>query len=305
VNSPTLSYILLLFGGGILVWNEIRSFLAAADLTNEPTSITTVDPARPDPARDGQLVHLTGEISAERPATDPRLPVPGRFLMLRRIVEMQQWRKQPTRGANTPTGFGANGFDLYWSAEEEDTRVYDAPLEQQNAPMPLKSEAFLAEEFRLGGFTLPLDVLPALEKPKPLVPDRQLAATLAAALPGAEGILDGQWIILATEPGRRPPLRPSAKPVWAPGTLRVRFEQVPAGMYSLVARQTGTALFPFATSTGGSQFLARAGTHLASEIYREARRKNSFLTWALRVLGIGATLFGLLNVLRLRAIPRR
>ncbi len=303
--SPTISYILLFFGGGILVWNEIRSFFAAADLNNEPPQITTVDSARPNAVNEGQVVHVSGEISAQRFATDPRFPMPGRYLLLRRFVEMQQWRKLSRRGSASSTGFAANGFDLYWSADEIDTRADGAPPEQQNAPMPMKSDGFLAEGLHIGGFTVPPDVLPALAKPQQLDPDRQLAATLAAAFPGAEGILDGNWIILATEPARRPPLRPSAKPVWAPGTLRVRFEQVSAGQYSLIARQTQNSLFPFPAPSGGTHFLARAGTHPPSEIYREARSKNNFLTWALRVLGIGATVYGLLSVLRLRSQVRR
>ncbi len=303
--SPTLSYVLLFVGGGILVWNEIRSAFAAADLNNEPPQIVTVDPARPNPAHDGQIVHVTGELTAQRFATDPRFPLPGKFLLLRRFVEMQQWRKLSRRGAASTTGFAANGFDLYWAGEEIDTRADDAPPEQQNAPMPLKGEGFLAEGLHVGGFTLPPDVLPTLGKPQQLDPDRQLAATLAAAVSGAEGILDGNWIILATEPARHPPLRPSAEPVWAPGTLRVRFEHVSAGPYSLIARQTQNALFPFSAPSGGTHFLARAGTHAPSEIYREARSKNNFLTWALRMLGLGATVYGLLSVLQLRSQVRR
>jgi hypothetical protein len=301
MRHPILSYGLLLFGGGILVWNEIRSALAVANFYNEPPQIITVDPSRPDPAHEGRVVHVSGEVAAQHFATDPRFPLPGRHLILRRIVEMQQWRKQPTRGGTTPTGFSANGFDLFWSGEEIDTRADDAPPEQQNAPMPLKSEGFLAEGLHLGGFTLPPDVLSVLDKPQALKPDRQLAAALAVAVPGAEGILDGQWIILATEPARRPPLRPSAKPVWPPGTLRVRFEEVSAGPYSLIARQTQNALFPFPAPSGGAHFLARAGTHPPSEIYREARSRNNFMTWALRIVGVGATVFGLLGVLRLRS----
>lgn len=301
-----ISYAALSLGLLILVGNEIRSVVTSTNLTAPSQPIDTIEPSQLDLSRNGQTVHLSGAITASRLATDPRFPVPGEFLLLRRIVEMQQWKKEPTRGRTNLTGVAANGFDLNWSATEIDTRADAAPPAQHNPPMPLKSEAFAAEGLQLGVYSLPPDVLPALGSPTKLAPSRELATALAATLPNAQGVIDRQWIILANAPALPSPRRSGvARAVWPAGTLRVRFEVVPAGVYSLVARQSQSSLMPFDGPLGRPQFIARSGNHPVQEVYRQAISRNAFLTWALRLFGTGLFVAGLLGVLLHRTHVRR
>lgn len=301
-----ISYAALALGLLILIGNEVRSVVASASLSAPARPIVTVDPGAVDPGHDGATVHVTGLVTARQLAADPRFPVSGQFLLLHRIVEMQQWQKEPRRGPVNVSGVAANGFDLRWSAQEVDTRADAAPHEQQNPPMPVRSESFAAEGLHLGAFTLPLDALTAFGKPEKLRPTRELAAALAAGFPDAQGVIDRDWVILATEPAMASPRRSAqARAVWPAGTLRVRFEVVPAGTYSVVARQSQSSLLPFDGAMGTRQILARPGVHPVEAIYRQARGKNAFLTWALRLLGIGLTVAGLLGVLTHRSNVRR
>ncbi len=297
VPAP-ICYAALGFGLLILAGNEVRSFVAAANLTAPSRPIASVEADSVDPAQDGETVHVTGSLTARQFATDPRFPVPGEFLLLRRFVEMQQWEMEPRRGPINVSGLAEKGFDLRWSAEEVDTRADAAPATQQNPPMPLRSEAFLAEGLRLGAFSLPADVIPALGKTEKVKPTRELAAALAAGFPGAEGVVDRDWIVIATGAPLKSPRRSGQeRAVWPVGTLRVRFETIAAGPYSLVARQSQGTLLPFEATVGNPQYLARAGIHPAEAIYSQARGKNLFLTWALRLFGTGLFAAGLLGVL--------
>jgi hypothetical protein len=299
-----ISYAALALGLLILIGNEVRAFVASVNLNAQSWPILTVDPDGIAPERDGRTVHTTGEITARRLAVDPQFPVPGQFLVLWRIVEMQQWKKESTRGPQNVSGLAKNGFDIRWSNTEIDTRADAAPPEQQNPPMPLRSQVFTAEGLQLGAYSLTPDVLAALGQSQRIETTRELADALATVVPGAEGVLERNWMILARDPPMRSPRR-SGQAVWPVGTLRVRFEAIPAGTYSVIGRQSERSLVPFDATVGRARYMARPGAHPADAIFRQARSDNQVLTWALRLFGAGLVVAGLLGVLLHRTNVRR
>ena len=80
-----------------LFWNEGRAVQTQRSLTEGASLVVLVDPARVDPANDGKLVHLSGDLKPGAPLTDPDFTVSATALRLVRTVEMYQWKEEERR----------------------------------------------------------------------------------------------------------------------------------------------------------------------------------------------------------------
>ncbi len=279
-----LSYALVVVGLTLVGGNELRAVLATYDLAVGRQTVTSVDAAKPDPANEGKIVHVIGNLITVKPAADTALGLSGDFVLLHRIVEMNQWRKTPRRSSSSPDTISANGFDLRWSAVEVDTAIDNAPPEQQNAPMALHSQDFLADGVQLGGFTIGGDEIHLLGTAVKVPSTRQLGDSIALALPGYTPAREGDWIVLAP---------PTSSKV---GAYRIRFEEVPLKKVTIVARQLGQNLVPF--GVGIKAFLVRDGEQPIESVFGEAETSNRVLTWGIRLVGSAMIVFGMLSILR-------
>ena len=87
--------LVLIVGSGIfLFWNEGRAVQTQRSLTEGASLVVPVDPARVDPANDGKLVHLSGDLKPGAPLADPDFTVSATALRLVRTVEMYQWKEE-------------------------------------------------------------------------------------------------------------------------------------------------------------------------------------------------------------------
>ena len=77
-----------------LFWNEGRAVQTERSLTEGASLVVPVDPSRVDPANDGKLVHLSGDLKPGAPLTDPDFTVSATALRLARTVEMYQWKEE-------------------------------------------------------------------------------------------------------------------------------------------------------------------------------------------------------------------
>lgn len=200
---------------------------------------------------DGPTTLVQGELTADAPAADPLVgPFPG-AAYLRRTVEMYQ-RSESPRGANPHV----------WSR-----RV----LESDHAPvprMPLDKATFHATGLRFGQYAV-------WEEPGPyerVALTEELAARLAAAVPGARPVADGEWIRLDPRP--------------VPGSLRVKYEVIPLGEYSLAGVADGSVLKPVAGARG---------RHSAEALLGRATTENRTTLWVLRMFGGGLLLAAILS----------
>jgi len=279
-----LSYALVVFGLILVVGNELRAVFASYDLAVGRQTVTSVDAAKPDPTNEGKMVHVIGNLTTVKPATDIALGLSGDYALLHRIVEMNQWRKIGRRSSSSPDTISANGFELRWSAVEVDTAIDNAPAEQQNAPMALHSQDFFADGLQLGGFAIGRDEIRLLGSAVRVPSTSQLGDSIALALPGHTPAREGDWIVLSPATSRRV------------GAYRIRFEEVPLKEVTIVARQLGQNLVPF--GVGIKAFLVRDGEQPIESVFDVAETSNRVLTWGMRLLGSAITLFGMLSILR-------
>ena len=76
------------------------------------------------------------------------------------------------------------------------------------------------------------------------------------------------------------------------GDVRVRFEWVPLGPVSVIARQQGANLEPYRTGAGTSIDMISLGEHSAQMMFEQAEAANRLMAWLLRAGGFVLILVG-------------
>lgn len=301
---PFLSHVILWSGVALLVWGETYSAMRSISIDSGSQEVVTANPALPDPDNDGHILHLTGNLRAATPAADPRFgAIPGGpAAFLRRTVEMRQWKKLSPRNASRTA---REGFDLTWSKDEIDTRADDAPPDFMNPPMPIRTEGFLAQGLQLEAYAIDEVTLTAVDKMSPVKPSRELASQMETALPGYKAYLTGDWIVLSRTEPEVSRYRRTDDRVWPAGALRVKFEFVPIGPFTVVGSQFGNRIRPYEPPNGAAVLIARTGNHPASALFRSAAQSNTLFRWAIRIFGAGIFFAGLHNLMRARDRIRR
>ena len=106
--------LILLVGSSVLLfWNEGRAVQTERSLAEGRGLVVTIEPARVDPANEGKLVHVNGEVKAVAPLRDPEFRVAVTALRLIRTVEMYQWKEEEHTQRHTTLGGGEDTSTTY------------------------------------------------------------------------------------------------------------------------------------------------------------------------------------------------
>lgn len=273
----------------LLFSNEGRAVNTARGLSEGAGSVVSVDAARPDPANEGKLVHVSGPVRVPTPLSDPQLgiAVPG-AAVLRRQVEMYQWREESRSATTTNTGGSQTTQTTYsynraWADRPVDSTRFREAAGHANPPMPLASQTQVASAGTLGGFRLgepQLRLLPASTQVAP-------AGTLRQSFDARPVSLVGQTVFVGRDPGT---------PVV--GDMRITYFVAQPETASVVARQVGDGLAPYTTGNGQTLHMLVTGTQTAPQMIQAAEAANTTTTWMLRVLGAVLMLAGFSMIMR-------
>ena len=222
-----------------------------------------------------------------------------------------------------------------WCDKPVDSSQYhDASKRSANPPaaMPFSNEDKFAANVTLGAFTLsethvkrmgekkpfafPVDFKPPASVPGGhfqngyiYVPFAPAAPVASAPVPASSGVSPllaaAQAAAAATNAASAVANAASAALVGGrsvavapvPGDVRVRFEVVLPHDVTIVERQEGDTLSPWAASDGETLSFVRDGRVPAAKIFADAQSMNSKLTWILRLVGLLVMYFGLKAVL--------
>jgi hypothetical protein len=201
-------------------------------LRQRPPVATTADAAatsqvlsadRIDPANEGREISVEGSIRVLEPARDPQFGISADAVVLRRKVEMLQWREK--------CAASACDYALEWSGKPVDSHTFrDQAGHANTVPFPFASEDFHSAEVRLGAFRV--DAGKALREADPGVAfpvhTTQLPPNLAASFRDRDGML------YAGADADHP----------AAGDLRVSYRIVAAGKVLIAGIQQGEYLKP-------------------------------------------------------------
>ena len=273
-----------------LFWNEGRAVQTQRSLTEGASLVVSVDPARVDPANDGKLVHLSGDLKPGAPLTDPDFTVTATALRLVRTVEMYQWKEETKTETRKNVGGSEETITTYeyvrtWSESRIDSSRFKRQEGHINPQMQYRGASYSSRDATLGTFRPGTNVIDRLPASQNVPLDPSLAAKLAGRVKGPVQVADGR--IYVGESPSQPRI----------GDLRISFQLAPAGPTSIIGRQAGTGFGEYQTQAGDPLLMVRPGTLSAADMFAAAQRENRVLTWILRFAGVLAMFIGFMMVL--------
>jgi hypothetical protein len=287
-----LAGILLLVGAfPLIAWVETRAVDAARFIEDRNSLATSAAPDAIDPANEGRLVHVVGELTTGETLSDPLLGVSLTALKMERQVEMFQWiehlhdEQRPTATGGTESRKVAT-YSREWSAAAVDSskfveRGYVNPT--QRAVADWRDTVSTA---KLGVFTVP-DFL--IEQYQALTPVELTDADLArldSNIKSTFRLHRGQLVNSAD----------SSSP--QVGDLRIRVVAARPGVVTVLAMQSGQEFARYLPNTAGLTPVGvlRNGTVEAADLLSRLSPDSHNWTWWLRGLGALLVWLGVLCV---------
>src|SRR5262245_51901613 len=136
IRSVLVGGLLFVVSFPLLFWNEGRAVRTAKSLEEGAVAVVSVPADSVDPARDGKLVHLSGEATAGSAVMDPDFGVSAPVLKLLRSVEMYQWQEEKKSEQRKKLGGGTETVTTYtykktWSDDRVDSSSFKEPSGHQ------------------------------------------------------------------------------------------------------------------------------------------------------------------------------
>ena len=254
----------------------VHSILLAAGaltaLSGMPALADTNTLHRIDPAVDGKLVYVSGEVTSEESAHDPDFDIEASALVLRRSVEMYQWKENKKSESRDKLGGGKETITTYtyekrWNNEPIDSGSFQEGGHVNPGSMPYRDQNFSVSDARIGAWRADDTILSALNgNPLSLAED---------------GVFpDGFWLADATTLYHgNDPKSPQI------GDLRVSYSAVAPQPASLIAQADGDGFREWTSTAGTGIFLVEAGSVEATALVAHAQSSNSMWGWILRAVG--------------------
>ncbi len=267
----------------LLFWNEGRAVKRHRDLQEGAGAVATVSANEVDPAHEGTLVHMTGTAETEAVLRDAAFGVAVNAIHLRRRSEMYQWVEHEESRTEKQLGGSEKTITTYtytreWSEDVHDSGSFHEPAGHENPVFSHPSQAWTADEVRLGAFELHpamVDSIDGFETVGPPAPAGETGWRLAGDtlyLPAAGSAAGGEPQV---------------------GDQRIRFEAAPATEVSIVALQRGDGFGAWTGSEGSSVLDLSMGVLSAEQMFAALESQNRALTWILRGVGFAMMVIGL------------
>ncbi|MBK1831193.1 TMEM43 family protein [Verrucomicrobiaceae bacterium R5-34] len=261
----------------VLFWNEGRAVKTRKDLNEGAKDFVQVSADTVDPANDGKLVHLSGAAETPVELADEALGIRTKALVLKRKVEMYQWKQSTDTKTKKKLGGSEEKTITYnytktWSEGRIDSSNFKKPAGHENPSLPVTSSSWTASPVTVGAFTLSKDLVSKLNDYQPLT----VAETteLPEKIAEREVKLSGGQIYLAKD---------TANPVV--GDVRISYQQVEPSVVSLISKQKGSSFEPFTGSKGTTINMIQTGEHSAEAMFERAQESNKMMSWILRLVG--------------------
>src|SRR5581483_259180 len=284
--------IVLIIGSGVfLFWNEGRAVQTYRSLAEGAGSVVDIDAGRVDPANDGKLVHVSGEVKTTAPLSDTEFGVSSPALRLVRSVEMYQWKEESSTETHKNLGGSEEKVTTYkytqeWSDRRFDSAKFKRPDGHSNPQMRYAYFEATARDAALGAFRPSEHVLHLLPADDALRVEPDAAAKAAARLGLKLQAVDGRFYAGA-DPGS-PHI----------GDLRISYRIARLGPASVIGRQSGSDFAEFQTHARDRLLMAKAGIVSAPDMFQAAKDENRILTWVLRIVGAVVMFIGFALIFR-------
>ncbi|MEI7729167.1 MAG: TMEM43 family protein [Verrucomicrobiota bacterium] len=273
-----------------LFWNEGRAVRTASALGEAQKLAVSVAADPVNPANEGKVVHLTGQVVTDQTLADPEFGVMAKALKLKRNTEMYQWVESSSETSSKNLGGSTTKEKTYtykkeWRSELVDSSKFRQQQDHVNpTSMRYPGRETVASPVNLGAFALSSSLLGKVQSYAPL------PLPAADSLPGAikgQAKPAGGFLYFGARPD---------SPIV--GDQRVAFQVVTPCTVSLVSKQVGKSFEPFVSKNGNKVEMLVPGEHGAVEMFQQAKKDNSLLTWILRGICIVFMWIGFLLIFK-------
>jgi hypothetical protein len=258
---------LLLFLISFLVlWNNEGTVdFSRVARTSVPVTVTAVDPAA-----NGKLASLSGQLSTSDLVGDTVYLKPGNYVQLSRRVEMFAWQEKSKSETKDAMGGGSETKTTYtyvkdWTANPRATSDFKLPAGHTNPPLSVQSLTFTAVSARIGVYTLDPQTM---ELPKPA----DLRLSEALVLPGNK--LAGNYLYVGSGSLQAPQV----------GDVRIAYGVIENKLnVTAFGKLENDHLAPFIHQ--GKDRLYRAVRGTRDEAIAQLAAEHKALVWTVRLVG--------------------
>lgn len=266
------SFVLVFAGLALLAWNEHRTLKNYKGLKAAGEMVQTTPADRVDPAVNGKLVYLSAQVTSREIARDPAFGIEAPALMLRRSVEMYQWKENKKTEEREKLGGGKERVTTYTYKKVWDDRPINSGSFKESghdnpSSMPYRNQDFSVADARIGAWRASNTILSELD-------GQPLVLSESAAFPGGFRLVDAHMLYRGASPGS-PQI----------GDLKITYNAVPPQPASVIAQADGDGLTAWTSPVQTLIFLVEAGTHDAAALVAHAQSSNSMIGWVLRAVG--------------------
>lgn len=263
----------------LLWWNEGRSVEQATALKEMQENIVTLPDTNYNAQYDGKAVLLQGLVRPLHQVVDPEFGVKTDGLVLRKSVQMYQWRENTESKSQDKLGGGTETVTTYtyvkeWSSSYNNSSSFKHPQEHQNPMMTHKGGTY-STDAQLGDFHL----------------DKNIVSYIGTSVP-FHGLVDMPYYIGDAKNYKTflyLGVNPDTPQI---GDIKITYSYAPAGEYTFAAQQSNRSLTHYTTANGKDFLFVRNGRVSAQAIFKEELDANTALTWILRVVGLLVMFFG-------------
>lgn len=268
-----ISFLIVFAALALLAWNEHRTLKTYKGLKAAGDAVVSIDAGRVDGAQNGKLVYVSAQVDSQEGLSDPDFDVVATGLVLKRSVEMYQWKEKQETKDEQKLGGGTERVTTYryekvWDDDLIDSSDFRESGHDNPRQMPYRDARFAVSDARIGAWRADDTVLDALDS-QPL----QLAE--AGEFPDGFARADAQTLYAGKGSLSAPQI----------GDLRVRFSLVPVQEASLIAEVAGEGFKAWQSPAGTEVYLVESGRHAPAELVAHAQSSNSLIGWLLRGLG--------------------
>ncbi len=289
-------FILLVGSVVTLWWNESRSVNQADALNEMNAKIVTLPDSIYHPEHENKAVLVQGEVKPIAQVEDTLFGVKSDGLVLRRAVEMYQWRENTSSKSEEKLGGGTETVTTYDYVKEWSSRIYNSssfkhPQGHYNPAMDYKSQTFTTDA-NIGGYYLSKNMigkigasqtyngLSSMPKKIGMADNHMSFLYMGQKLQHSKAVdLNGSLKTAAVNESSSPQ-NPKV------GDVKISYTYAPAGQYSIAAKSQNRALVNYTTSNNSSFAFIRSGIVSAKQIFQDELDANSTLTWILRLVGL-------------------
>ena len=268
-SGGVLGGLILLAIGIMILWsNEGRTVKTQSAINEASKKYIQVKSDKVDSKNEGKLIATKGKLNIDGSSElkDDIFGINVKAVKMMRIVEMYQWEEKCTEEDDKEKCT----YKKTWSEEIIDSTEFTESGHSNPEDKKYESEEYIAENVKLGAFTLPNELIRTLDYDKTKGND---ALTSEYNNSKEDYKVEGKYIT-------------NVKDEPQVGDIRISYKYTTVKDASVLAVQTDDTFEAFTSKKGKDVYELVEGNKTGAQILEGMTNANKTLKWGLRILGI-------------------